>query len=271
MDRRCEDVKYFDKFRASGRQLGLPLGLIASSRLVEQGINIMHYFMWKNAVKLFPGQNTDLPAPGQTIPHTFKVKTEKGIETRSSYNANDFPYVAALLAEELSKFIDFWDNVPKFVEEGVSKSATSLRDELEVLVVLAPSIPYCLHCKQYRVECFRTSHLRCETGVSRRYLYDLCGIIEPQIAALGQALNDFVEVGAEAVRSTQQYARLNLSNMSTIATFFSAVSTGMIQISIQKKDTLLEKAVNLLFIGSLVFSVAAVIQSLWALAWNHTS
>jgi len=49
---------------------------------------------------------------------------------RSSYIAN----VVALLAEKLSKFIDYWDNVPKFVEDEVSKSATSLHDELEVLI-----------------------------------------------------------------------------------------------------------------------------------------
>ena len=59
--------------------------------------------------------------------------------------------------------------------------------------------------------------------------------------------------------------------MSTIATFFSGVTTGMIQISIPKQDTSLEKIVNLLFVGSLVLSVAAVIQSLLALAWNHAS
>ena len=231
----------------------------------------MHNFMWKNALKLFSGYAMRLPAPGQTIPHSFKVKTENGIETRSSYIPNDFVNVVALLTEELSTFIAFWDNVPKFVEEHVSQSATSLRDELEVLYVFT-SLDSChLYCKQYRVKCFRTSHLQCEEGISQRYLHDLCSIIGPQISTLGQALSDFVEVGAEAVRSAQEYTRLNLRNMSAIATFFSAVSTGMIQVSIQKKDTLLEKGVNLLFIGSLVLSVAAVIQSLWALAWNHTS
>ncbi len=59
--------------------------------------------------------------------------------------------------------------------------------------------------------------------------------------------------------------------MSTIATFFSAVTTGMVQISIPKTETLLEKTVNILFIGSLLTSVAAAIQSLLALAWDQTS
>ena len=270
MDRQCDQAKYFNAFRATSRTLGLPLGLVASSRLVEQQINLMHYFMWKNALKLSQSPTT-LFAPGPTIPHTFKVKTEKGIETRSSYNTNDFVNVVALLAEELSEFLDYWSNVPKFVEEDVSQSGTSLRDELEVLFVPIFSTSYHLHCKQYRVKCFRTSHPLSEKEISQRYLHDLCGIIGPQIDILGQALSDFVEVGAQAVRAAQEYRRLNLRNVSTIATFFSAVSTGMIQISIEMKETRLEKAINLLFIGSLVLSVAAVIQSLLVLAWNYAS
>ena len=93
----------------------------------------MHHFMWKNAVKIFPTLTASLPHPSQTIPHPFRVKTEKGIETRLSYIASDFVDVVALLADELSKFVDYWQNVPKFVEEEVSKSAKLLRNELEVL------------------------------------------------------------------------------------------------------------------------------------------
>ena len=133
MDSQCNQDQHFHDFRITCRQLGLPLGLIASSRRVEQQINVMHHFMWKNAMKMFPTLTASLPSPSQTIPHPFKVKTEKGIETRSSYLASDFVYVVSLLAEELSKFLDHWRNVPTFVEEEVSKSAKLLLNELEVL------------------------------------------------------------------------------------------------------------------------------------------
>ena len=136
LDRQCNQEKPFHEFRVTGSALGLPLGLIAASRDVEQQINVMHYFMWKNAVKLFP--TAGLAAPSQTIPHPFKIKTENGIETRLSYLASDFVDVVALLAEELSKFLDHWENVSNFVEEGVSKSAKLLQDELEVLFLLIP-------------------------------------------------------------------------------------------------------------------------------------
>ena len=133
MDRQCNQEKPFHEFRVTGSALGLPLGLIAASRNVEQQINVMHYFMWKNAVKLFP--TAGLSAPSQTIPHPFKIKTVHGVETQLSYLASDFVHVIALLAEELSEFLAYWDNVPQFVEEEVSKSAKLLRNELEVLLI----------------------------------------------------------------------------------------------------------------------------------------
>src|SRR5258708_33060212 len=100
----------------------------------------MDYFMWNNAVKMFPTLSAKLPRPSPTLPRPFKVKTEKGIETRTKYLATDFAHVIALLAEQLSKFLDYWENIPKFVEEEVSQSATLLRDELEVLFLSIPRL-----------------------------------------------------------------------------------------------------------------------------------
>ena len=131
MDSQFDQSEAFHNFRGTGGALGLPLGLIAASRDVEQQMNVMRYFMWKNAVKLFP--TAELPAPSQTIPRPFRIKTGNGIETRSSYLASDFVDVVALLAEELREFLDYWEHVPQFVEEKVSKSAKLLRTELKVL------------------------------------------------------------------------------------------------------------------------------------------
>ena len=103
------------------------------------------------------------------------------------------------------------------------------------------------------------------------YRHDLCTILGPQICDFRQALNDFVETGASEVQASQEYRRLNLRNVSTIATFFSAVASAMAQLSIPMESTTLEKAVSLLFIASLIFSIGAAIHSLWALAWDHAS
>ena len=75
-------------------------------------IDQRHSLFRKDAVELFPTAGP--PAPSQTSPHPFKIKTENGIKIRSSYLASDFVDVLALLAEELSEFLDYWEYVPCF-------------------------------------------------------------------------------------------------------------------------------------------------------------
>ena len=166
--RQCNQEKPFHEFRVTGSALGLPLGLIAASRDVEEQINIMHYFMWKNAVKLFP--SAGLAAPSQMTPHSFRIKTENSIETRSSYLASDFVHVVALLAEELREFLDYWEHVPQFVEEKVSKSAKLLRNELKVLFLsitrlltfILPSVPRQMFSNHSPAPC-RGNHTKIST------------------------------------------------------------------------------------------------------------
>jgi hypothetical protein len=55
------------------------------------------------------------------------------IVTRYSYTEGDFVNVVSLLANELSRFLDYWANVPRYVEEDVTRSAARLQDEIEVM------------------------------------------------------------------------------------------------------------------------------------------
>lgn len=105
----------------------------------------------------------------------------------------------------------------------------------------------------------------------RRYVNDLCAILGPQISDFAQALKDFVEVGAVTVEATQEATRGNLTSMATIATFFSVVASAMIGVSLTLPTTPLTTIVHLSFIGSLVFSIVAIIQTLWALGWDQSS
>ena len=122
----------------------------------------------------------------------------------------------------------------------------------------------------FRVLCFAKDSERFKTSHDETYLHHLCTVLGPLIQAFGRAMNDFVEVGFPAVRSAQEYTRLNLRDMSTIATFFSAVTTGMIQIAIPTTGSSLDTVASLFFISWLVFSIAVIVQSLLSLAWNHS-
>jgi len=44
-----------------------------------------------------------------------------------------------LLADELSNFLDYWINLPKFVDERVGEAATRLYEELEVRHIQNPN------------------------------------------------------------------------------------------------------------------------------------
>jgi hypothetical protein len=136
----CAVDKYFDDFRSKCRQLRLPLGLVSSARNIEKQIKVLRYFVWKNAIALYgePVEDVHRKHPLK-IPDFFKVKTKDGTHVRTGYAPHDFVNVMDLLAEDLSKLLDYWINLPKFVDERVGKAATRLHEELEVRHIQAPS------------------------------------------------------------------------------------------------------------------------------------
>jgi len=75
--------------------------------------------------------------------------------------------------------------------------------------------------------------------------------------------------GVPTIRFAQQHAAANLLNLSTVATFFSAVTATTLQFSYQLTDGVLEKSVNAFWFSSLVFSIAAAVNSLLGLTWKQ--
>lgn len=121
---------------------------------------------------------------------------------------------------------------------------------------------------KFRVLCFEQE--RFKTAHDETYLHHFCAVLGPLIRSFGHAMKDFEEVGFPAVQSAQEYTRRNLSNMPTIATFFSGVTTGMIQVAIPNSNLWLGRLSNIFFISSLVFSIAVIVQSLLSLAWHRS-
>ena len=134
--------KDLNDFRVKGRQLGLPLGLILSARNIEKQIQVLQYFVWKNAIALYGKRVEEVHNRKHPLklPDSFKVKTNDGIYTRRAYVPNDFVNVMGLLADELSNFLDYWINLPKFADERVGKAATKLCEELEVRYIQVSQI-----------------------------------------------------------------------------------------------------------------------------------
>ncbi|KAG2155134.1 uncharacterized protein EDB93DRAFT_1248090 [Suillus bovinus] len=82
-------------------------------------------------------------------------------------------------------------------------------------------------------------------------------------------LSMFIEIGVPTIRFAERHAAANLLNLSTVATFFSAVTATTLQFSYQLTDGVLEKSVNAFWFSSLVFSIAAAVNSLLGLTWKQ--
>jgi WD repeat-containing protein 26 len=89
------------------------------------------------------------------------------------------------------------------------------------------------------------------------------------IDSITNTLSMFIEVGVPTIRFAQKHGAMNLQNLSTVATFFSAVTATTLQFSFDKLDSSVDHAVNSFWFMSLVFSIAAAVNSLLGLTWKQ--
>ena len=78
-----------------------------------------------------------------------------------------------------------------------------------------------------------------------------------------------LNVGVPTIRFAQDHGAANLLNLSTVSTFFSAVTAAALQFTFQTHGTPLEDAVNAFWFTSMVFSIAAAVNSLLGLTWKQ--
>jgi hypothetical protein len=123
----------------------------------------------------------------------------------------------------------------------------------------------------------------------QRYLHDLVSEIGEHIESITSSLSVFIEIGlfwflslfftelnraflnagVPTIRFAQEHAAANLLNLSTVATFFSAVTATTLQYTFDNHSTPLEDAVNAFWFTSMVFSIAAAVNSLLGLTWKQ--
>ncbi|KAG1783440.1 hypothetical protein EV702DRAFT_260346 [Suillus placidus] len=103
----------------------------------------------------------------------------------------------------------------------------------------------------------------------QRYTHDLTSEIGEHVDNITVNLSMFIEIGVPTIRFAQHHAASNLLNLSTVATFFSVVTATTLQLSCRLTDGVLETAVNAFWFSSLVFSIAAAVNSLLGLTWKQ--
>ena len=124
----------------------------------------------------------------------------------------------------------------------------------------------------------------------QRYVHDLTGEMGEHLDSIASSLSMFIEIGSfltpyprslyqqhplmliagvPTIRFAQKHAAANLLNLSTVATFFSAVTATTMQFSFDQTGTPLADAVNGFWFTSLVFSIGAAVNSLLGLTWKQ--
>jgi hypothetical protein len=176
------------------------------------------------------------------------------------------PFSARLraLGESFRIFLERLEDFPDFEDKDVGESIQSLSSEL-----LA---------KASCIEAYaRESHLNeaaqdlSKNITAQYYIRDLMTEIERHLANVTSSLTVFVDTGLPALKFNQEQDTTNLISLSAIATLFSGVTATTLQMSYFATETAVEQAVNTFYFASLIFSVAAAVNSLLGLAWRQST
>ncbi|KAJ3866493.1 hypothetical protein EV359DRAFT_71777 [Lentinula novae-zelandiae] len=260
--------KELRNFSNAARQLGSSAAILSSAFHLRTRIAHVLYLYRLNAADLYPrkikppastssGVDNDDKGQGnrkrsyrlsgrhRALPHVARPTVDANIDLE------EFPNQFEALATEVTTFVNCLNEFPEFTDEAVNASISSFEGDLKYWA-------NCLH--NYRGQ-FRYPAVQ-------RYIQDLALEMGEHIDSITSTLSMFIEVGVPTIRFAQKHGATNLLNLSTVATFFSAVTATTLQFSFAL-DNRTSDAVNSFWFLSLVFSIAAAVNSLLGLTWKQ--
>ncbi|KAH7099700.1 WD40 repeat-like protein [Auriculariales sp. MPI-PUGE-AT-0066] len=250
------------KFSNAITQLGSSVCLLSTSFHLRQRISRILHLVRSNAAELFPRKiRKESNAPTELLRAYSRVK----IRYKRPPNAarpiisddlgmESFPQEIEGLAKDTMSFLDSLNEFPEFCDESVNASIIAFEGDLK-----------------YWASCLREFKGQFRFPGVTRYVHDLATEIGEHFENITAALVVFVEVGVPTIKFGQKHGTSNLLNLSTISTFFSAVTATTIQFSFDRTEGLLDNWVNALWYSSLVFSIASSVNSLVGLTWRQAS
>ncbi|KAF8627354.1 hypothetical protein AX15_004423 [Amanita polypyramis BW_CC] len=257
--------KELRNFANSARQLGSSVAILSSTFHLRERLAQLLYLYHENAASLFPRMISR--AKYETILdtsfHNSRGKRWKKIKYKGpphvarpmiseKLDMEQFPHYFDALATDVITFLNSLNEFPEFTDEAVNISISSFEGDLK----------YWSSClSEYRGQ-FRSSAVQ-------RYIHDLSSEMGEHIDNITSALSMFIEVGVPTIRFAQKHGAMNLLNLSTIATFLSAVTATCLQYSFASFGSAIDNVVNAFWFTSLVFSIAAAVNSLLGLTWKQ--
>ncbi|EUC66910.1 WD repeat protein, putative [Rhizoctonia solani AG-3 Rhs1AP] len=126
------------------------------------------------------------------------------------------------LAGALYMFVNHLNDVPEFIDEAVH---TTHRPVIKAFQAFADDL-------SYRADCLSEFKDKLVNVAFARHINELTDDLSTPAAHVSSALDGFIEVGIPAIRYYQERMADRLQNLSTVATFFSAVTATTIQVSV---------------------------------------
>ncbi|TFK48969.1 WD40 repeat-like protein [Heliocybe sulcata] len=253
--------KELRNFANSARQLGSSVGILSSSfHLRERLVQILFLFR-ENAADLFPRKVTRQSRDALVNPNSrysrkrAKRKAPHHIVRPAVFDnldPEDFPTQLEMFAKDVMTFLKCLNEFPEFQDEAVNASIHALHGDLK-----------------YWASCLKAYDGQFRYPAVQRYLHDLTSEMGEHLEALTSNLCLFIEVGVPTIRFAQKHAASNLLNLSTVATFFSAVTATTLQYSYESTGSILPDMVNAFWFTSMVFSIGAAVNSLLGVTWKQ--
>ncbi|KAI0701046.1 WD40-repeat-containing domain protein [Cytidiella melzeri] len=257
-ERRIIDMdRELRNFSNAARPLGGSVGILSSSFHLRKRLpQILHLFR-ENAADLFPGevQRREQEAVLNWAARSrrkAKVPLRAPSPPITDIDAEDFPDQLESLSHELANFLECLHELPEVTTETVNRAIVALKGD-----------------SKYWASCLKAYEGQFKYPAVQRYLHDLAGEMGEHLDSIASSLSVIIEIGVPAVRLAQKHAAANLLNLSTVATFFSAVTATMLQFSFDQTNTTLANSVNGFWFTSLVFSIGAAVNSLLGLTWKQ--
>ncbi|KIO23681.1 hypothetical protein M407DRAFT_26884 [Tulasnella calospora MUT 4182] len=260
-------------FMRAVRLLGSSSGLISAARGLQRRMAQICEAFRSSAAAIYKSFGEK---EYSEVPEALRFHSRKqfGNESMELY-LREFPTLLQDISKELAEFLDSLQDIPEFelsdkhlmdtilgFEGWLMYRATGLEDFCGMVdntwflgILSDRVVPGDFQTPAVK---FYTNSLVIEMG---RYLKEL-----------GQALHEFIKEGVPAIEEAQRRSQLQLTNMSTVATFLSAVTATTFQYTSIGNDgqpsSLLDQIVRALWISSLVLSVASAINAQLAMHWR---
>ncbi|KAI8972801.1 WD40 repeat-like protein [Trametes punicea] len=253
--------KELRNFANAARQLGSSVGILSSSFHLRGRLAQILYLFRENAADLFPRKvsrqsresitSTNLPHFRRGKRHRVPPHVHNPI-VMEKLDPEDFPEQLQMFAQDVTTFLDCLNEFPEFTDEAVNAAILALEGDLK-----------------YWASCLKAYEGQFKYPAVQRYLHDLSSEMGEHIDSITSSLSVFIEIGVPTIRFAQKHASQNLLNLSTVATFFSAVTATTMQFSFDMTDSTLANAVNSFWFTSLVFSIGAAVNSLLGVTWKQ--